>query len=116
VTRDVCGLCWCPYGDDGECGCTPPAPSAEPVAWMYQHKETARTTLRTADDRMADGHVRKGSWAEMPLYLASPPAHREAMRLALEALSRFMDDSPRPSDALFGKQAIAALRAAIGSQ
>jgi hypothetical protein len=39
---------------------------------------------------------------------------RKAMRLALEALSRFMDDSPRPSDALFGRQAIDALRAALG--
>ena len=21
MSRDVCGVCWCPYGDDGRCGC-----------------------------------------------------------------------------------------------
>jgi delta-aminolevulinic acid dehydratase/porphobilinogen synthase len=23
MSRDVCGICWCPYGDDGKCGCEP---------------------------------------------------------------------------------------------
>jgi hypothetical protein len=54
----------------------------------------------------------------MKLIESPPPqaATREAMRAALEALSRFMDDSPRPSDALFGRQAIDALRAALGEE
>jgi hypothetical protein len=21
MSRDVCGICWCPYDDDGKCGC-----------------------------------------------------------------------------------------------
>jgi hypothetical protein len=21
MSRDVCGICWCPYDDDGRCGC-----------------------------------------------------------------------------------------------
>ena len=21
MNRDVCAICWCPYGDEGECGC-----------------------------------------------------------------------------------------------
>jgi hypothetical protein len=50
------------------------AARAEPVAYLYQHDETARTTIRTADDRMTDEYVRLGRWSEMPLYLAAPPA------------------------------------------
>ena len=23
MSRDVCGICWCPYDDDGKCGCKP---------------------------------------------------------------------------------------------
>lgn len=23
MSRDVCGICWCPYDEDGECGCKP---------------------------------------------------------------------------------------------
>ena len=23
MSRDVCGICWCTYDDDGECGCKP---------------------------------------------------------------------------------------------
>jgi len=23
MSRDVCGICWCPYDDDGKCGCEP---------------------------------------------------------------------------------------------
>ncbi len=23
MSREVCGICWVPYGDDGECGCPP---------------------------------------------------------------------------------------------
>jgi len=27
MSRDVCGICWCPY-DDGKCGCKPVQPTA----------------------------------------------------------------------------------------
>ncbi len=23
MNRDVCGICWCPYDDNGACGCKP---------------------------------------------------------------------------------------------
>jgi hypothetical protein len=23
MSREVCGICWIPYGDDGKCGCPP---------------------------------------------------------------------------------------------
>jgi hypothetical protein len=23
MSRDVCGICWCPYDDEGRCGCKP---------------------------------------------------------------------------------------------
>jgi hypothetical protein len=26
MSRDVCGICWCPYDDDGKCGCKPQGP------------------------------------------------------------------------------------------
>ena len=26
MSREVCGICWCPYDEEtGECGCAPPA-------------------------------------------------------------------------------------------
>jgi hypothetical protein len=28
MSRTVCGICWCPYDDDGTCGCPPPAADA----------------------------------------------------------------------------------------
>jgi delta-aminolevulinic acid dehydratase/porphobilinogen synthase len=23
MSRDICGICWCPYNEDGRCGCKP---------------------------------------------------------------------------------------------
>ena len=23
MSREVCGICWCPYQEDGSCGCNP---------------------------------------------------------------------------------------------
>ena len=28
MSRDVCGICWCPYDGDGKCGCKPTQPEA----------------------------------------------------------------------------------------
>ena len=28
MSRDVCGICWCPYDEDGGCGCKPTQPEA----------------------------------------------------------------------------------------
>jgi hypothetical protein len=61
----------------------PPAPSAEPVAWLYQHGETGRTRIVLPDHVLTNG---PGQWLLVsPLY-ATPPDHREAMRLALDWL------------------------------
>lgn len=32
MSRDVCGICWCPYEDDGKCGCKPAQPEALMIA------------------------------------------------------------------------------------
>jgi hypothetical protein len=91
-----------------------------PVAYLYQHDETARTTLRTADDRMADQYVREGRWWEVPLY-AHPPAlpaqAREAMKRAIATLRRCGtcdgDGMPVDDDRY---EVIDALRAALGDR
>lgn len=36
----------------------------EPIAYLYQHDETGRTTLRMASERMSEPR-----WHEYPLYL-----------------------------------------------
>jgi len=59
------------------------APSAEPVAWLYQHGETGRTRIVLPDHVLTNG---PGQWLLVsPLY-AAPPDHSEAMRLALDWL------------------------------
>jgi hypothetical protein len=59
-----------------------PAPSAEAVAWMTVEEDGTRHGLR---------YWREGTHREVPLYMA-PPDHREAMRLALEALRETMSE------------------------
>jgi hypothetical protein len=78
-----------------------------PVAWLYQHGETGRTRIVMPDQVFTNG---PGQWLLVsPLY-ATPPDHRKAMRLALEALEICADETssglPLP--------AIDALRAALG--
>ena len=35
MSREVCGICWCPYDEDtGECACAPQSPpQRNPVEW-----------------------------------------------------------------------------------
>ena len=37
MSREVCGICWCPYDKDtGECACAPQSlPAQEPIAWYH---------------------------------------------------------------------------------
>jgi hypothetical protein len=53
--------------------------NSEPVAWMTVEEDGTRHGLRGWSD---------GTHREVPLYMA-PPDHREAMRLALDALDSF---------------------------
>lgn len=32
MSREVCGICWCPYDEDGGCGCKPAQPKAMRIA------------------------------------------------------------------------------------
>jgi hypothetical protein len=51
--------------------CTPPAPSAEPVCWLYQHGETGRTRIVMPDQVFTNG---PNQWLMVgPLY-QHPPA------------------------------------------
>ena len=29
MSREVCGICWCPYDEAGKCGCAPPCATQE---------------------------------------------------------------------------------------
>jgi hypothetical protein len=38
MSRDVCGICWCPYGDDGKCAC-------DPAPLIQEHKGASDALL-----------------------------------------------------------------------
>jgi hypothetical protein len=99
----------CPYirsSSEGTHWCAlaaQPAQSAEPVAWIDDSEHPKHRLYRqSARERRLYGPLR-------PLYLHPAPDHREAMRLALEALEICADETssglPLP--------AIGALRAAL---
>ena len=39
MNRDVCGICWCPYDDNGACGCKSLNDALTPVRSMAQAYE-----------------------------------------------------------------------------
>jgi hypothetical protein len=45
MSRDVCGICWCPYDEDGRCGCKP-AKVIDPAA----DEALLRRALEIADE------------------------------------------------------------------
>jgi delta-aminolevulinic acid dehydratase/porphobilinogen synthase len=68
MSRDVCGICWCPYDDDGHCGCAI-APSA--MVWRHQ---AAHELLRRAVDMLKT----------MPVKHHQQSLHREALVKGIE--------------------------------
>ena len=65
MSREVCGICWCPYDEEtGACGCEPAS------------KEHGMTTLRTAAQQALEVLVRASSYYDTY-------AEIEALRAAL---------------------------------
>jgi hypothetical protein len=53
MSRDVCGICWCPYDDDGRCGCEP-APLVNMDAFRLGYDKGADDTRRRDHERIND--------------------------------------------------------------
>ena len=82
MNREVCGICWCPYDDNGACGC--------------QTLDAAMQQPRAMAQAYENG------------YKAGAAAEREACAKVCEGGSFLHDDAP---DARFGKACAAAIRA-----
>ena len=39
MSRDICGICWCPYDDDGRCECEPAPLLRDDTALLRQALE-----------------------------------------------------------------------------
>lgn len=68
MSREVCGICWCPYDEDtGECACAP-APK-EPVAWYHVPYPNNGVAPMVSLGRQ---HEPSMYGAAVPLFLGSP--------------------------------------------
>ena len=68
MSREVCGICWCPYDEDtGECACAPQGPTPPPEAQTEAEKiaycagwwdalAKARKAEQTVPSDCADSH------------------------------------------------------------
>ena len=53
MSRDVCGICWCPYDDDGKCGCEH-TPLVNMDAFRLGYDKGADDTRRRDHERIND--------------------------------------------------------------
>lgn len=107
MSREVCGICWCPYDEDtGECACAPQGPTpppeaqteaekiaycagwwdslakarkAEPVAWRWGYRSitTGEMDWRGYVEIAADPNLRSPAIIMQPLYTAPFPLEAE---------------------------------------
>lgn len=78
MSRSVCGICFCPYGDEGDCACPTEQPAQqEPVAWRVWRGDAYELFFsKYAADRRADCFTKRPDVE--PLY-TSPPAQRKPL-------------------------------------
>jgi len=102
MSREVCGICWCPYDEEtGECACAPQGPTppyeakteaeitaycagwwdalakarkAEPVAWRWGYRSitTGEMDWRGYVEIAAHPNLRSPAIIMQPLYAAPP--------------------------------------------
>ena len=62
MNREVCGICWCPYGDNGACGCQTLDDAMQQPRAMAQAYENGYKAGVAAERerclRLIDDHVR----------------------------------------------------------
>ena len=69
MSRTVCGTCWAPYSDGGECECAP-APKPQPVAWRFRlHPDKLPgSRWRVTDEyEHVAAMAARGDWEVVPL-------------------------------------------------
>ncbi len=69
MSRTVCGVCWAPYSDDGECECAP-TPKPQPVAWRFRlHPDKLPgSRWRVTDEyEHVAAMAARGDWEVVPL-------------------------------------------------
>ena len=108
MSRDVCGICWCPYDEDGGCGCKPTQPEAllladaldatHPAVWP--HGQEAAAELRRLHEAL------EMNARTIAMYENEQLDDEALLRQALHALRLIDDAMPFP----VAKQTIAALK------
>ena len=82
MNRDVCAICWCPYGDEGECGCK----SVRVTDHFGDSNKMASEALRLADE--LEQYATSGIEKEVAREVRDLIREREALR---EDVQRFRE-------------------------
>ena len=97
MSREVCGICWCPYDEDtGECACAPQSPTPPPEAQTEAEKIAycagwwdALAKARKAEPVQV-GNFTLSRYDEASYWLAH--ASGEGMQVKQERLQRLIDE------------------------
>ena len=74
MSRAVCGVCFCPYGDEGDCACQP-----SPVAPPHEQQEPLLQEIARLHDRIKD--------LEMDVEFLLSPANTSAGQRSVKQLT-----------------------------
>ena len=92
MSRDVCGICWCPYDDDGQCGCKPAQPEALRLADAFEKGVPGLGLIASAELRRLHAENEAahavGIWQERELMECEA-----LLREVLEAMDDMATDS-----------------------
>jgi septal ring factor EnvC (AmiA/AmiB activator) len=101
MSRDVCGICWCPYDEDGRCACKP-AKVIDPA-----ELEATERQVEILSDALAESRKQKQALDIKINDLYERQVRDEALlRQALDALQYF-DDYIQPLTDKFGGPKVA---------
>ena len=79
MNRDVCGICWCPYDDNGACGC-------KPQTGVSMNREDIIRMAREAASE--DGSIDRKDGKNVVLYAAKTSRFLERFAALVAAAER----------------------------
>lgn len=97
MSRQVCGNCLCPYGDDGQCACVEDQAMTKEAGMIYLPNRWSGDTHNDKDTGCVDVEATEQliakQAAEIERLKSTPPAQREDLHCVIADLTRQCQES-----------------------